>query len=136
MRGRSKVGSVKSRRRKPAARKRFGRTKAAWPRSSSAAGQEPELAQLIRERDEAREQLSATSDVLKVISSSPGESQPVFDAILKNATRICEANFGVLNIRENEAFRIVAMHNPPSALRDANGAGRRDQAGRTDRGLC
>jgi hypothetical protein len=49
--------------------------------------------------------------VLRVISSSPGELEPVFEAMLANAVRICEANFGTHQLRENDAFRVAAMHN-------------------------
>jgi GAF domain-containing protein len=119
MRGHSKAGSVKSRRRKPAAPKRPGGTAAARPRSASAASQESEVAHLVRERDEALEQLSAASDVLNVISSSPGDLQPVFDAILEHATRICEARFGNLFLYDQDSFRTVAMHNAPPAYAKA-----------------
>jgi hypothetical protein len=51
--------------------------------------------------------------VLRIISSSPGELEPVFKAILENATRICEAKFGVLFRSEGDAFRCVALHNAP-----------------------
>jgi GAF domain-containing protein len=57
--------------------------------------------------------------VLRVISSSPGELEPVFEAMLANATRICEAKFGTLQLRENGAFRVAAMHNPPPAYAEA-----------------
>jgi hypothetical protein len=85
-------------------------------RSSSGAVQEAEAAKLARERDEALEQLSAASEVLKVITSSPGDLKSVFDRILENATRICEANFGVLQLYENGAFGIGATHNAPRAF--------------------
>jgi adenylate cyclase len=68
---------------------------------------------LKRERDEALEQLAATSDVLQIISKSPGELEPVFNAMLANATRICEAKFGILWLCEGGAFRCVALHNAP-----------------------
>ncbi|MGB7012943.1 MAG: GAF domain-containing protein, partial [Pseudolabrys sp.] len=57
----------------------------------------------------------ATSDVLRVISSSPGELTRVFEAMLENATRICEAKFGILWLREGDGFRSVALHNVPPA---------------------
>src|SRR5262249_11346560 len=63
---------------------------------------------------EALEQQSATADVLKVISSSPGELEPVFKAILANATQLCEAKFGALPLCEGAAVRIAALYNAPS----------------------
>jgi hypothetical protein len=57
--------------------------------------------------------------VLSVISSSPGELEPVFQAMLENATRICEAKFGTLWLREGDAFRAVALHNAPPAYAEA-----------------
>jgi GAF domain-containing protein len=67
-----------------------------------------------RELAEALERQTATSEVLRVISSSPGELKPVFETMLESATRICEAHFGNLFLREGEAFRAVAVHGPPT----------------------
>jgi GAF domain-containing protein/anti-sigma regulatory factor (Ser/Thr protein kinase) len=89
----------------------------------SDSGQRTELARLTRERDEALEQLSealkqqtAASEVLRLISGSPSELGTVFDAILINATRLCEARFGILLLWEGDAFRTVALHNAPPAF--------------------
>src|SRR3974390_2713274 len=72
--------------------------------------------QRTRELTESLEQQTATADVLRIISSSPGELEPVFQTILENATRICEANFGNLNLHEDGTIRVVAMHNAPPAF--------------------
>jgi GAF domain-containing protein len=72
-----------------------------------------ELAESRRHLSEALEQLTATSEVLRVISRSPGDLQPVFEAMLANATRICEAKFGNLLLYDGNAFRVAAMHGAP-----------------------
>src|SRR6516164_2536932 len=102
------------------------RHKAVTPKRRSApdsVGKETELARRTREREEALEQLSealkqqtAASEVLRLISGSPGELGAVFDAILVNATRLCEARFGILLLWEGDAFRTVALHNAPPAF--------------------
>ena len=66
-----------------------------------------------RELSESLDQQVATSEVLQVISSSPGDLQPVFAKMLENATRVCEANFGILNLWDGEKFNFVADHNIP-----------------------
>ena len=71
---------------------------------------------LLSELRQSLEQQTATADVLRVISSSPGDLQPVFQAVLENATRICEAIFGVLSLSEGDLFRVVGMHNAPPAF--------------------
>jgi GAF domain-containing protein len=75
--------------------------------------------QRTRELSESLEQQTATSEVLRVISSSPGDLTPVFQAMLENAVRICEAKFGTMFLRDADAFRVVAMHNPPPAYAEA-----------------
>src|SRR6516165_4748484 len=100
-------------------------TRSMEPHSRTAMPQVPEadlveeLALARRELAEALERQAATDEVLRVISSSPGELQPVFEAILKNATSICAAEFGVLHLHENGAFRRPAMYNVPPAFAQA-----------------
>ena len=72
-----------------------------------------------QELSESLEQQTATSEVLSVISSSPGELEPVFQAMLANATRICEASFGVMLLCEGNAFRTAAIYGAlPAAFMD------------------
>src|SRR5262245_15942238 len=74
------------------------------------------LAQAERQLSEALERQAATDEVLSVISSSPGELEPVFNAMLANAVRICEAEFGFLHRFEGDKFYPAAMLNAPPAL--------------------
>src|SRR5262249_2148458 len=73
-----------------------------------------------KELTESLEQQTATSEVLQVISSSPGELEPIFQTMLGNATRICEAAFGALLLYDGDNFRRVAIHNPPPAFAKFN----------------
>ena len=71
-----------------------------------------------RELSEALEQQTATSEVLRVISSSPGELAPVFQTMLENATHICDAKFGVMWLCEDGGFRSVALHGPAAHVQE------------------
>jgi transcriptional regulator with GAF, ATPase, and Fis domain len=112
MKRRSRAGPerAKSRRRKTITQKHRGL------RNPSAADHktQPDVSQLTSERDEALEREKATAEVLRVISSSPGELEPVFEAMLENATIICGAEFGNLFLRDGDAFRVAAAHGPPT----------------------
>jgi hypothetical protein len=79
-------------------------------------------AELEKKLAEALERQVATSEVLRVISSSPSQLQPVFDTILANATRICGAMFGMLNLYDGHSFRTVAFHNAPPRYVEARSA--------------
>ena len=74
---------------------------------------EEQLEKYKRELAEARDQQTATSQVLQVIASSRGELEPVFQAMLGNAVRICDASFGNLLLYDGDVFRHVALHNAP-----------------------
>ena len=89
---------------------------AAHPARSTLADLQEQVSALTRELATAREQQTATSEVLGVISSSPGELQPVFETILANATRLCGAKFGILNLYDGEAYTNAAFHGVPEAL--------------------
>src|SRR5271157_4052979 len=80
-----------------------------------------QVSALTRELAEAREQQTAASEVLQVISSSPGELEPVFQAMLENATRICDATFGNIHRWDGEVLHLVATHNTPPAFAEYHG---------------
>ena len=116
-RGTIKRKTAKTQHRKPTWPKRSNAPKAARRHGSSATDLQKQLDQRTRERDEALEREAATAQVLRVISSSSGELELVFQTMLQNATRICDAKFGALYLSEgNDVFRTVAMHNAPLAF--------------------
>ena len=91
-----------------------------------ARGLEEKLDARTRELSEAREHLAealeqqtATSEVLQVISRSPGQLEPVFQTLLANAVRVIGSKFGTMYLREGDAFRIIAIHGAPAAYVDA-----------------
>jgi signal transduction histidine kinase len=104
-------------RRRAGVRRAASRARTARPAKSSAA-RGSSISALRRELNEAVEQQAAMAEVLKVISNSPGELGPVFQGILTNAKRLCEAEFGILWQSEGDAFRSVAQHGVPTALAD------------------
>ena len=95
--------------------KRHIAPKAASRHSPDAAGNETEVARLTSELDNVLGQQAATSEVLRIISASPGDLKRVFDVILKSATRLCNAKFGTLYLYDGKSFAAVATHNAPPA---------------------
>ena len=85
----------------------------------SPVAEEKGVARLVRERDEALEQQTATSEVLGVISASPAELEVVFQAMLERAVRLCEAKFGNIYRWDGEALHILASYNTPPAFAEA-----------------
>jgi GAF domain-containing protein len=121
MRRRSRAGGkpAKSQRRKTAMLKHRNAPKATRNRGGSIAGKETVVARLTHERDEALLRETANSEILRLISKSPGDLELVFRTILEHATRICNANFGTLFRFDGENFRPVAQFNTPTALLEA-----------------
>jgi GAF domain-containing protein len=117
MKQKSKTRGAAANARKPKAvkPKRSGAPK---PNASQISSNDPDLkvARLERELKEAFQQQRATADVLRIISSSPGELDPVFQAMLENSVRICEAGFGQMFLYEGDSVRLVATVGVPTAL--------------------
>src|SRR4029453_5742117 len=84
--------------------------------SSVAPNEVTDVARLTRERDKALEQLTATSEVLKIVSASPDDLERVFQSILENATRLCGAKFGTLYLSKEDGFYAAAFHTAPPAF--------------------
>jgi GAF domain-containing protein len=110
--------AMKARRKRKSTPNRRKRAPAERARGSSAANFKEQLDQRTRERDEALEREKATAEVLRIISVSPGDLQPVFQAMLENGTRVCEAKFGVLFRYEGGLFHSAASLDVPPAFAD------------------
>ena len=122
MKRRSKASaSIKGRHRKAARPERSKAPKTA-PRSKSPPSREDTVvARLARELRETTEQHTATSEILRVISSSPSDLQPVFQAMLKNAVRLCDAKFGNIYRWDGDSLHLVATQNVPASFVQARG---------------
>ena len=121
MRKPSRAGGEPAKARPRKAVKPKGRSapKVTRSRPSSVGGIDKKIALLTRERDDSLQQQTATSDVLQVISRSPGDLQPVFETILENAVRICDAKFGNIYRWDGNSLSLVATHNTPRAYAEA-----------------
>ena len=119
MRRRIKALGKAARHRRRKVLKRSGSSKTGRRDSSLATGKKSNVEQLTRELAGALEREVATAEVLKIVGSSQGELKSIFQAMLENATRICEAKFGTLFLREADAFRAVATYNAPQAYVEA-----------------
>ena len=118
MRRRDKGGGNAILTQRSKALKRGNTAKVARRYKPSTADASEKIALLEHKLNEALEQQTATSEVLKVISSSPGDIKPVFEAILSNALRICEAKFGHLLLYDGESFLAAHLHDVPPSYRE------------------
>jgi class 3 adenylate cyclase len=121
MKRRSTAGAEPIKRRRPKTPKpaRRNAPKVELRSQTSPVAEGNEVARLAHERDEALELQTAASEVLRVISASPGELEVVFQAMLERAVRLCEAKFGNIYRRDGEALHILASHNTPPAFAEA-----------------
>ena len=121
MKRRSRAGGepIKGRRPKMPKPKHRSAPKVQIRSKPSPVAEEHEVTRLARERDEALQQQTATSEVLRVISASSDELEPVFQAMLERAVRICGAKFGNIYRWDGEALHILASHNTPPAFAEA-----------------
>src|SRR5215469_12267850 len=120
MKQHSRVGAkqAKSPRRKRTAAKRGVTAKSLDRRSPSIVDQKQNIARLARELREAQEQQAAAAEVLKVISRSALDPQPVFETIVANGVRLCHAHMGAVHLFDGKLIHIVAFHNfPPDAVK-------------------
>jgi len=107
---------VASSRKGPKGRTHGRKVRSTGTKATTRAGHIDEpAAELAKKLAEEMERGAATSEILRVISDSPGNLQPVFEAILANATRLCEAKFGSLLLYDDRGFRVVALHDAPPA---------------------
>src|ERR1700730_7151152 len=106
-------------RRRKTAPKRSQAPKSGRRRRSSAPSPAVKIAQLRREFAEASELQKATSEVLRVIASSTGDLERLFETILANAVRLCDAANGAINRWDGEILQLVATHNMPPAFAEA-----------------
>src|SRR5262245_23088498 len=113
---RRKTGGKEGKPQRPKTLKLHNAPKTVRRRNFSASGPQEQISALTRELKEALEQHTATSAVLKVISSSPAQLDPVFQAILANAVRICGAKFGIMFVYENGEFQSAALLNASKDL--------------------
>ena len=123
MKRRSKAGSalIKGRRRKAPKPERRNGPKTAPRSKSSPSSEDTAVARLTHELRETTEQHTATSEILRVISSAPSDLRPVFQAMLKNAVRLCDAKFGNIYRWDGDALHLVATQNVPAAFVQVRG---------------
>src|SRR5215471_6972966 len=119
MRRRDKTGGKEGKTQRPKTLKRHNAPKTAPRCNFSAAGPQEQISALARELKEALEQQTATSEVLKVISSSSGELAPVFESLLASAKHLCGADFGAIFLCEGSGFRLVALHGTTAEYTEA-----------------
>jgi len=123
MKKRSKASSkpAKARPRKALKPRGHSASKAGPHRGSIPAGHDKEVARLTRELNDSLKRETATSEVLRVVSSSQGDLEPVFATMLEKAVRICDAKFGTMYLCDEGTLRCIATHNVPAAFEEVRG---------------